>query len=151
MEMHGSDRRSGRTISLNALSLRVSLIFEKKLSGSIFFILYSHSFTVCFFLVHRDIIDYWGKNWINCQHPKDWRTWLNHSRRQVHLSNYQGPQAQHRIRRQRLRHLRPPQWLLLSQLTLWFQSAIAVRVVTCITTSTRTSKWRKWFRKCVNS
>jgi len=26
MEMQGSDRRSGRTISLNALSLRVSII-----------------------------------------------------------------------------------------------------------------------------
>lgn len=30
MEMHGSDRRSGRTISLNALSLRVRVIFIKK-------------------------------------------------------------------------------------------------------------------------
>jgi len=30
MEMHGSDRRSGRTISLNALSLRVSIIFQEQ-------------------------------------------------------------------------------------------------------------------------
>jgi len=59
MEMHGSDRRSGRTISLNALSLRVSVIFIKKKDDSKF-----STYTVTGMLyhillyIHRDIIHY---------------------------------------------------------------------------------------------